>query len=388
MSGKRITFKQRVQLQLLIESKNYKSISDLAEKIGISRNALYMEIKKQRISLGSKQKKFLHEKPLECSLLTRFPFVCNTCTKKDKCVKEIFVYEAYEADNSSLFLRFNCNKGPNLTTNELKALDSKVSPRVLCGQSLYHIKASDESITVSEQTIRRYINNGYLTAKNIDLPRTVQRKNTKHKIERKTRIPIKLLNGRMYDDYLVYKENNSKRIILEIDLIIGKKTDKEAVLTLYEPKSKLQIGFKVRRTVFSINTKIMELYTDLAKFNCQTFEALLADNGMEFSGLPSIETDENGVINFRVFYCDPYASYQKGGCEKNHEFFRYVIKKGVSLETISQAELNEIFSNINSYRRKSLNGKTPFEVFESLYGSKPLELFGIFKIESAKVILK
>lgn len=45
MSGKRITFKQRAQLQLLIESKNYKSISDLAEKIGISRNVLILKTK-------------------------------------------------------------------------------------------------------------------------------------------------------------------------------------------------------------------------------------------------------------------------------------------------------------------------------------------------------
>ena len=388
MSGKRITFKQRVQLQSFIESKNYRSVSDLANKIGISRNALYTEIKNLRISLGSKQKKFLHEQPLKCDFLFNFPCVCNICPKKEKCVKEIFIYDAYEADNASLFTRYNCNKGPNLTLSELKTLDSKVSPRVLCGQSLYHIKTSDESITVSEQTIRRYINNGYLTAKNIDLPRTVQRKTTKHNLERKTRIPIKLLNGRMYEDYCAYKENNPNKMILQIDLIIGKKTDKEAILTLFEPKSKLQVGFKVKRTVFAINTKIMDLFNDLEKFECQTFEILLADNGAEFSGLPTIETNENGVIKFRVFYCDPYASYQKGGCEKNHEFFRYVIKKGVSLETISQAELNEIFSNINSYRRKSLNGKTPYEVFESLYGSKPLELFGIFKIESAKVILK
>ena len=173
----------------------------------------------------------------------------------------------------------------------------------------------------------------------------------------------------MYEDYCAYKENNPNKMILQIDLIIGKKTDKEAILTLFEPKSKLQVGFKVKRTVFAINTKIMDLFNDLEKFECQIFEILLADNDAEFSGLPTIETNENGVIKFRVFYCDPYASNQKGGCEKNHEFFRYVIKKGVSLETISQDELNEIFSNINSYRRKSLNGKTAYEVFESLHGS-------------------
>lgn len=82
MSGKRITFKQRVKLQSFIESKNYRSVSDLANKIGISRNALYTEIKNLRISLGSKQKKFLHEQPLKCDFICNFPFVCNICPKK------------------------------------------------------------------------------------------------------------------------------------------------------------------------------------------------------------------------------------------------------------------------------------------------------------------
>lgn len=388
MSGKRISFKQRVNLQNYIENDSYNNVKQLADIIGISRNALYEEIKKHRISLGSKQQKFLHQRPLECLFLKRFPFVCNSCPKKSKCVKEIFIYDAYNADEIAKTIRHNCNSGPNITTSQLKEIDNKVSPRVMSGQSLYHIVQSDKSINVSEQSLRRYIKQGYLTAKCIDLPRTVQRKETFCFSSRKTRIPVDLLNGRMYDDYLLFIKHYPHCFSMQIDLIIGKRHDKTAVLTMFEPNSKLQVGFKVNRTAESINNKIINLYNDLKRCNCKTFDLLLTDNGAEFSNLPNIELDENGVINFKVFYCDPYASYQKGGCEKNHEFFRYIIKKGVSLDTIPQSDLNEIFSNINSYRRKSLKGECPFESFAKNFGLDSLEIFGISKIESTNVILK
>ena len=79
---------------------------------------------------------------------------------------------------------------------------------------------------------------------------------------------------------------------------------------------------------------------------------------------------------------------KKVDAKKNHEFFRYIIKKGVSLDTISQPEINEIFSNINSVKRKILKGENAFQYFSKLYGLRTLELFGINEIDSANIILK
>ena len=388
MSEKRITFRQRVILQDHIESKSYASVTELAKFLKISRNALYEELKRHRISHGSKQQKFLHEKPLPCQLLNSFPFVCNNCPKQSSCAKEIYIYDAYEAEQISQEIRHTCNKGPSITTKELKALDAKISPKVKCGQSLYHIIQSDKSINFSEQTVRRYIANGYLNATVLDLPRTVQRKPSKEKKEKRSRIPVKILHGRMYDDFNSYIKNYPDSFVMQIDLIIGKRIDKFAVLTMFDPQTKFQVGFKVKRTADSINSQICNLYKSLKEYRCKTFDALLTDNGAEFMLLPSIETDELGAFNFRVFYCNPYASYEKGGCEKNHEFFRYIKKKGVSLDTITQEDLSVIFSNINSYRRKSLNGSTPFEAFSSKYGLLATEIFGISMIEPTNVILK
>lgn len=388
MSGKRITFKQRVIIQKCVEDPSTKSISEIARITNLTRNTIFNEIKNRRVLVTCKQRKFMKTVPTPCKLLSKFPFCCNVCFKKGQCPKDVYVYDAYCAEEEFQVQKHNCNKGPNLTSNQLKELDNKISPRVLCNQSLYHICQSDETIKLSEQTIRRYINNGYLTAKSIDLPRTVQRKPNKIARNVRPRVPVNILCGRMFEDYLLFKQNNPNSFIIQIDLIIGKRTDKFAVLTIFEPKSRLQFGIKVSRTSVAINNAISELFHKLKQINCKAFEAILTDNGAEFKELPKLELSEFGEINFKVFYCNPYASYEKGGCEKNHEFFRYIIKKGVSLDTISQPEINEIFSNINSVKRKILKGENAFQYFSKLYGLRTLELFGINEIDSANIILK
>ena len=220
------------------------------------------------------------------------------------------------------------------------------------------------------------------------MPRTVQRKSNDIIIEKRQRVDVSLLNGRMYEDYLIFNKQypNSKQI--QIDTIIGKRNDKKAILTIFEPCSKLQVGIIVNRTSESVNNAILKLLNDFNDIGVKLCDAIITDNGNEFQGLPSIETDEYGVYRFKLFYCDPYASYQKGGCERNHEFFRYIKRKGISLDSLTQFEVDEIFSNINSYKRRSLNGLTPYEVFKARYGLKTLEVLRVRFIEPLNIILK
>ena len=51
------------------------------------------------------------------------------------------------------------------------------------------------------------------------------------------------------------------------------------------------------------------------------FQVILTDNGHEFYDVLNIEFHHKaGELLSKVFYCDPGASWQKGGIEKNHEF--------------------------------------------------------------------
>jgi hypothetical protein len=88
-----------------------------------------------------------------------------------------------------------------------------------------------------------------------------------------------------------------------------------------------------------------------------------------------------------VFYCNPYCSSQKGACERNHEFLRYIEPKYHSLDHLNQDKVNLIFSHINSIYRESLNGIRPIDLAEAVLGTTFLKTIGIKKIEPDNVNL-
>jgi len=87
-----------------------------------------------------------------------------------------------------------------------------------------------------------------------------------------------------------------------------------------------------------------------------------------------------------LFFCDPYQSSQKPKVEKNHTLFRDIVPKGESFDGFTQETVNLIFSHVNSVKRKSLNGKTPYEVFSFMFGESAAAFLGIKEIPAADVV--
>ena len=63
-----------------------------------------------------------------------------------------------------------------------------------------------------------------------------------------------------------------------------------------------------------------------------------------------------------VFYCNPYSSWEKGGIERNHEFIRYIIPKGITFDQLTDKNIIDMMNNINNVKRKSMEYKTPYEI--------------------------
>ena len=118
------------------------------------------------------------------------------------------------------------------------------------------------------------------------------------------------------------------------------------------------------------------------------FEVILTDNGPEFKNPWDIEKDTSGKRRCYVFYCDPYSSIQKGKLEKNHEYIRYVIPKGKSMQGYTQDDINKLASHINSTARDSLNGATPFALAKLLIDKRIPVLTGQFEVSPDDVMLK
>ena len=130
---------------------------------------------------------------------------------------------------------------------------------------------------------------------------------------------------------------------------------------------------------------------------CELFSLLLTDRGVEFEKTELFEFNmKTGELRSNIFYCDPYKSSQKPHVENTHNYVRDIIPNEIDLSDLTQEDLNLMFSHINSTPRKIYNGKTPYEIFTFLYGTKDnpnrgkeiLELLNIKEIKRDEVVLK
>ena len=120
----------------------------------------------------------------------------------------------------------------------------------------------------------------------------------------------------------------------------------------------------------------------------KAFAVNLCDNGSEFATFYDIELNDDGKQIVKTFFTNPYRATDKSHCERNHEFIRYVIPKHTTLDRLTQHEVDELFSNINSYVRKALKNKTPYDLMVKKYGQKFVDDLNIIKIENKKVKLR
>ncbi|MBR3596044.1 MAG: hypothetical protein IKL47_03600 [Clostridia bacterium] len=94
--------------------------------------------------------------------------------------------------------------------------------------------------------------------------------------------------------------------------------------------------FLLSENTASAVVDVFDFLTDILDLDVfqNLFPVILTDNGAEFKRVEELEYTCTGEQRCMMFYCDPMASWQKGELEKNHEYIRYVIPKGTSLEPL------------------------------------------------------
>lgn len=191
-------------------------------------------------------------------------------------------------------------------------------------------------------------------------------------------------------DFEEYINNNPNSNIVEMDTVIGKFEDKKCIMTLYFRKSKLMLMFLIKKYKPSEVTKIFNLIKNLIGEDLFKimFEVILTDNGWEFSKPEDIEFNyETGEKLVNIFYTEPYSSWQKGGIERNHEFIRYIIPKGISFDNLTKKNIIDMMNNINNVQRKSLDYQTPYSIFTKSYGEDISNKFHLKKIPKDEINL-
>lgn len=313
--------------------------------------------------------------------------VCNSCPNNAKCKLARKKYIANVANNK-YELRILLRPKIRITQEQFDFINKLFSEKMAKGQSISVIYQNHkDEIMISENTVRNYLKRGLLKSNQLDMirPRFTANKSVKRRVIKN----VDLLNGRTYEDYINYTKEKDI-LIVQLDTVVGKLVDNKKILTIHWPSFHFQIGILLEKlSPAFVNNALMELKNKLGLETYKIlFQVILTDNGIEFSLLDEIENDENGELITKVFFCDPYKSSQKGSCERNHEFIRYVLPKGVSFDNLNQKDVDLIFSHINSTPRNSLGFKTPFELFKTAFGIDVLRILNINEINKDDVHLK
>ena len=390
-----LSYEERVCLEDGLN--NNKSINQIAKELNRNHSTLLREIDRNKVyykpnnygySNTTDPKNLYKYQP--CLRLKKSPYVCNGCKSRSGCRKERFTYYARKADNSYKQLISECRKGIDLNEEDVFNINNVITPLIKKGQTVNHIYINHPDILdFSKVTFYNYINNGIFEFRPIDLPRMVKYKKRKNK-KRRTRKEREILIGRKYTDFIDYSTKNPDLNIVEMDTVEGIESDSKCLLTLFWRKTNFMLIFLLESQTTEEVTKVFEYLqqTLLEDDYKRLFQIILTDNGHEFYDVLNIEFHhKTGELLSKVFYCDPGASYQKGGLEKNHEFIRYVLPKKTTFKDLTQLDCDILSSHINSLCRESLNNKSPFEAMTFICDEKILNLLNVYYIEPDEVQL-
>lgn len=418
-SRSRITYEERCTIETLLNE--HCSIRYIASKLGKSVATVSREIKRHSVithAVGNdcSNKKFCHQKSVcgnstcnrscktcprcknycqnyaqfFCDTIQAPPYVCNGCSKHAYCHLEKRNYHAKEADKEYRETLINRRNGFDLSLEQIISINEMVSPMLKNGLSPYHIKnVLGEKLPISEATLRRMINNCELDARNIDLREQTKRKPRKHNNTVHYERNVALKEGHRYADYLKYMEIHDLPAI-QMDCVEGRQGENATLLTLHFPQFHMQLAFIMdEHTSSQVVSTLDKIESALGKeLFSSIFETILTDNGHEFLDIEGMEKSIYGGKRTTIFFCEPNRSDQKGSCENSHKLIRYIIPKGSSLEPFFQSDITLMMNHINSYSRKALYGKSPYELATKILPEDFFSLLGLEMIKAEEIILK
>ena len=324
-----------------------------------------------------------------CTARFRVPYVCNGCETLLKCTLLKKIYDAEHSHIKAHESISQARSGLCISEDEIARLNKIISPLVGNGQSVNQIYINhQDELMCSEKTIYNYIDACLFDVRNIDLPRKVKfrerYKKPEFKVDKGCRI------GRNYEAFGEFIDRNPDTAVVQMDSVIGTKGGK-CLLTIHFVECSLMLAFlRDANTSKSVIDVFNQLDQALGKetFN-RLFPIILTDNGSEFSNPKAIEYRETyPVLRTHVFYCDAGSPYQKGAIEVNHELIRRVLPKGKSFNDLTQDHINLMMNHINSYKRKKLNNRSPYETFSFYHAEEVLHKLGCTQVTASDIMLK
>lgn len=345
-----------------------KKLIEISKIINYDPRAISKEVKRNR-----KPVDYTDQTESKCPKLNRWPYVCTNCKNRYKdCPFVKFIYDSKVAQSKANANLVNSRKGIDLTSDEFNKLDEIIKKGTDENKSIYQIKIENkDNINKSVTTLYRYVNNGYLKTKRIDLPCAVKyKKRKRNKKYEYTNNKIDRSNH-TYLDYLSYIHKNPNCNVWQLDFLGTIKSDSKNILSFILP----YVHFTLLDIINNPNSKkVVEFFDKLeTTIGIDAFKDLihviLTDRDPCFNDIEGICFSKiTGEERCKLFFCDPYVSNQKPHVENINKQIRKFFPKGKSIDNLTKTNVKEKNITLLNTPIKSLDGHTPKDAFIAVYG--------------------
>jgi len=318
---KHLTWNDRLKIEKALKQKL--TVAEIANMLRVSRNTIYLELTRGR-----------------------YEHLNYDYTKEMRYSPDI----AQKRYNQNLK-----EKGPGLKIGkdhklvnyiESKILNENYSPAAVLGE--ISTKGIKFKTTITVRTLYNYIEKGYLhriTNKNLPM------RGRKKRQYKKVRVQKRVSKGESIEKRPEHIQDRAEYGHWELDLLHGKQSTKPAVMVLTERMTREQIMVKVPdKKAQTIIAAIDNLERKHKNFKTK-FKTITVDNGSEFTDFQGIEKSITSGSRTKVYYCHPYAAYERGSNEKQNQLIRRFFPKGTNFTRISQKQITKVQDWLNNYPR-------------------------------------
>jgi IS30 family transposase len=146
----------------------------------------------------------------------------------------------------------------------------------------------------------------------------------------------------------------------EADLVICKRS--RPILVLHERKTRLTLMSRLAGK--TAGETVAAMMAAFRRLDPRMRGSITFDNDTCFARHMLLR----GMLSATTYFCDAYASWQKGGVENANGRIRRWLPRGADLDIITEDDIQEIAMTINLTPRKCLGYRSPVEAFLSELG--------------------
>lgn len=219
-----------------------------------------------------------------------------------------------------------------------------LSPEAIAGRIKYHKKHLRPA---SKDSIRRYIKSVY--------GRRVEYYRKKKKARRYRRAKSQKLTDRVFIDKRPEYINKRQKIgHAESDFLVSGKSGSGVILNVTDRKSRATFLELIRQVnIENVHQAFLRIKARFPELKTAT-----TDNDILMRRHKELEKR----LDIKIYFCNPYASWQKGTVENSNKYVRRDIPKGSNLSKYSEKFIQNIENKLNRRPLECLSYRTPQEV--------------------------